>query len=1276
MEKGFNLNIRQRIEKKKTKREFLKRFIPADLELKYGQDLKPHKWNFDGELLDKRKMEDVSSKIFFEALDYYNKNSEDSEALKKLEREALQEKRNIAQVIDIELCLDKNLKDNAAKNKWDDYTKILQTMPEAGLSVTEEEAKAGLKGSADKGWWNDYANILQTISEIGLDITKEAEAGLKNSADKGRWSNYASILQTMSEAGLSVTEEEARVGLKGSADKGLWDSYARILQTMSEAGLGITEEEARAGLKGSADKDWWSDYASILQTMSKVGLDITKEAEAGLKNSADKGRWSNYASILQTMPEAGLSVTEEGARAGLKGSADKGWWSNYAKILQIMSEAGLSVTEEEARVGLKGSADKGWWSDYAKILQIMSEAGLSVTEEARRGLSSSVNEDRWDSYASILKTMSEAGLDITKEARAGLKGSANDGWWNGYASILQVMSKVGLDITEEEARVGLKGSADNGWWSDYAKILQVMQKANILNFNNPTAKSIKSYIKEQREEDQSFLQESIRLSLFNNKSLEDINKKNGIYPTYQSLVSLGVSVNEGIQEESKKVREPEAFFAANSITIAQMLSLESPLILGLIKEHINEGLPKFNGYLELYKNIFDQTRNRELIQAALDNNSFSHPHELGTFLEIVNAYQKSDKIETLSQLVAENSPNLNEQASQQLLAFIAEEVGVSEDEIKTKREDWKTEYLPNLVSNDQMLESRGMDNARELYRSLLKASFKNEFDNFLFDTNQDDEVGQDVALHNSKVKEIFTDNGIDFAKWLKYEATQDFLVSTEVEIDRKEHYQSILSARVTDVINALAPLKDKLSSREYQPLLHILEGKDKKGLNSSNQLQEQFNNLKERINNLQNKEEYSNFPEWPTVYEYLGHLEEAVVDMNKPNFKETEQRERGFRVKLWDRDPKKDLFQGNYSQCCIAVGVKDAPVGGGLTTHDPSTVMQYLADTGINVIEILEEGKRDPIGNTWIFVSKNSDGEPILVLDNIELNNNYTKDPHINNSLRDNLFQFAKDYAKEVGLAGAGLGLVGTNDIDWKNWSKDNRMRVPQVDTISGYLSKYTANIANRSGRYYLEAFNHQELGKIWDQREDKKTPEKKESLTQEGLVITYDLERGVQEEYPNTETGFATLTAQHNSSLEAMAQQIEEIEDSIFGDKGLNEDIEDILNNMSQARAISFLFTEKNKAVGYLSAYSANLLEVPDHNYDKDEATLYVDSIAGKVDPFRTLNQLKEKAKKLGYKKISLHGINPRLNTALKRSGFIVKEEIPNWYGQPAEYLELDLEE
>lgn len=70
----------------------------------------------------------------------------------------------------------------------------------------------------------------------------------------------------------------------------------------------------------------------------------------------------------------------------------------------------------------------------------------------------------------------------------------------------------------------------------------------------------------------------------------------------------------------------------------------------------------------------------------------------------------------------------------------------------------------------------------------------------------------------------------------------------------------------------------------------------------------------------------------------------------KERIEETERKE--FIVKLWDRDPRKDLFQGNETGCCIAVGVKEAPPGAMATLH-PETILQYLIDKGINLTKEL-----------------------------------------------------------------------------------------------------------------------------------------------------------------------------------------------------------------------------------------------------------------------------------------------------------------------------------
>ena len=440
-----------------------------------------------------------------------------------------------------------------------------------------------------------------------------------------------------------------------------------------------------------------------------------------------------------------------------------------------------------------------------------------------------------------------------------------------------------------------------------------------------------------------------------------------------------------------------------------------------------------------------------------------------------------------------------EALNKELIKIIVNELGISAEVKPSDLSDWHLKYLPNLVSNDEMMVIKKMEEARELYLSIMKAVFKNLWKEFLFDKNQDDEVGRSVALHNAETRKIFEKNGINYDKWLSYDKHRDFIVSTEVVVDKKEYYLKILNERKEQVIKTLLPFSGILTEREYFPLLHILEGQgNKKSLDKLNgsELTQKLEQLEDRLKNLKQREEYKNNQNWDSVFEHTGHLREAVIMINQKEHKETESREKGFRIKVWERDPKKDLFQGNYSQCCIAVGVKDTPPDGGLNTHDPSTVMQFLADTGISVVEICDSERNNPVGNAWLFVSKNELGEPIMVVDNVELHKDYTNDPHLNNMIRDNLFSFLADYAKDVSLVGAGVGLVPTNNIDTSDMRK---MNVPPVDIISGYLTKYTSDIGNRSGRYYLETFNHPSLGEIVDFTKEKIEIKKKEEKRKNG---------------------------------------------------------------------------------------------------------------------------------------------------------------------------------
>jgi len=869
----------------------------------------------------------------------------------------------------------------------------------------------------------------------------------------------------------------------------------------------------------------------------------------------------------------------------------------------------------------------------------------------------------------------------------GLESYANNGRWSDYALLLVKMAELGK-ATGQQLAQGLERCANNGRWSDYALLLVKMAELGKIDFKNNQYLRISKHIRGLPSENHQFAVSNIASLLRNGQSLLDFHKETGSYQTFLSLRETGLKINETITDETKRINDPSKWWQDQAEFFGSFLALNNTLAPALIRDRLAGGIPALNGHISVWKNPVSDPASFDITKKVLDAGHFKNPPDLGKFLEIANAYLKFKKLDALREIV-EKGGQIISKASRKLLALIAGEVGISEDEISDDDlSAWRTEFLPNLVSNDQMMEARGMDAARELYRAILKATFRNKFRDFISNPNQEDQTGRDVARHNKAVRDVFLKNSINYEGWLDYKGTTDFLVSAEVKVDRRADHLKTLAETAQGVLNAIAPLKEILTNREYEPLTHLLTGSGhKKGIKSleGQELKTKLQTLEERLTTIKNKleqkleSEYSKTtwqPAWDTVYEYMGHLREAVNLLDNTADKKTESREKGFRIKLWDRDPKKDLFEGNYSQCCIAVGVKDAPPEGGLTTHDPSTVMQFLADTGINVAEIYDQEWRNPIGNAWLFISKNELGEPILVIDNVEIHKDYTADPHIKRVIRENLFRFLAQFSKDIGLAGAGLGLVFTNDIPYDDLP---RMNVPPVDSISGYLKEYTSDIGGRTGRYYFEAYNHNRLGGILPEyfaREAEKETNLPPPLEipRFGSLNIIELDGRVSS-LPLTQELVDEIVSGRSSILNQNdLDQIEEVENKKFGTSA--QPIEEVLDTLANTLGVQFLIKENGKIVGYLSSRPADTFipNVRHDSYDGSSDVLYVESVAGKTDPFQLLNILKQKAREAGYRKISMHGINPRLNRILARLGFELKEKIPDWLGHTAAYMEFEL--
>ena len=137
----------------------------------------------------------------------------------------------------------------------------------------------------------------------------------------------------------------------------------------------------------------------------------------------------------------------------------------------------------------------------------------------------------------------------------------------------------------------------------------------------------------------------------------------------------------------------------------------------------------------------------------------------------------------------------------------------------------------------------------------------------------------------------------------------------------------------------------------------------------------------------------------------LDHLNQRLDDLDKiqdiPDGNTV--KEINWKIKMWDRIPQKDLFQGNYSTCCIAMG----GVNGNAMPH-------YLMNTAYNMIEIVDNITGKTVGNALCYFIKGENEKPALVIDNIEINNTNILSDDVGIKVRDTVAQYAPNVAKKV----------------------------------------------------------------------------------------------------------------------------------------------------------------------------------------------------------------------------------------------------------------------
>ena len=130
-------------------------------------------------------------------------------------------------------------------------------------------------------------------------------------------------------------------------------------------------------------------------------------------------------------------------------------------------------------------------------------------------------------------------------------------------------------------------------------------------------------------------------------------------------------------------------------------------------------------------------------------------------------------------------------------------------------------------------------------------------------------------------------------------------------------------------------------------------------------------------------------------------------------------------LEMWKRYPQEELFIGNETTCCTAIGTG---------SNAPATPL-YLLNKSFNVV-LLRDANNKIVGMSRVFMA-NIDNKPSMIMDNIELNKPYIKEMSEaeKKEIRDGFFDYINQYATQV-----------TGDKDSQVYFYSGDINVPTTD--------------------------------------------------------------------------------------------------------------------------------------------------------------------------------------------------------------------------------------
>jgi len=421
---------------------------------------------------------------------------------------------------------------------------------------------------------------------------------------------------------------------------------------------------------------------------------------------------------------------------------------------------------------------------------------------------------------------------------------------------------------------------------------------------------------------------------------------------------------------------------------------------------VNGKLPVLEGAnLEKYQNkfaIFCENNLAEIIKAQkyLDSDTFNQLMDKrdAHFTEYLKEFDdvKKENLELLSKLI-----QLKTKENKPLTA--KEKIELSKIVMHSQFAEVSLQDLSELEHID----------IKELKQNLIKKSFlamgfsENEFnsipkDKLNFDEDyihlllQSENSGLCRDIYNEYIKPSFESDA------LKKKTISSFEIMLEKEEDLihegidpeslKEILEYIKNSKTLNKDEVYPMIRNLLSRKALDSAVNI------KAVVKAATLHDFREYIQDENNNIgkANKETKKQFEENKLNYDAWFNKDENLdIDVKLNN--------KDFKITMWDRCPQKDLFLGNKTSCCTGLG--DA--------NGASTPI-YLSNSAFNVVE-LKDDRGNTVAMSRIYMA-NVDNKPSLIMENIEVNNEFLKHLNVNmqHEIVNKFVQYMKNFSKQV----------------------------------------------------------------------------------------------------------------------------------------------------------------------------------------------------------------------------------------------------------------------